>query len=393
MPDGPLAGIRVLDLSRMVSGPLCGRLLADLGADVVKVEPPDGDRTRTVPPFVGAVSPYYAQMNAGKRNVCINLKADGGPQLLSRLAADADILLENFRPGVLARFGLDAATALEANPRLIYCSVTGWGQDGPWANRRAYAPLVHADAGTLELAARHRRRRPEQEVNQHADVYAALMATAAILSAVVQRATTGLGQHLDVAMGEVAVYVNEWAAVGLQDPVDDFGGFDSWNHFTYRLGDGTHVVLAGSPVTFWPMWAPTLGAGAELLADPRFRTEESRAAHLAELVDAIDSLTSQFDSYEALEAVLDAWTLAAHVRSVGELAATDWAAHRGLTAETLPGLRVPAAPWRADRASIGVQPSVAHTGADNRCVLDDYGYTDEAITALERSGALCGPAL
>jgi CoA:oxalate CoA-transferase len=235
MSDGPLAGIRVLDLSRMVSGPLCGRILADLGADVIKIEPPDGDRTRTVPPFVGGVSAYYAQMNAGKRNLSVDLKAEGAPQLLARLTRDADVLLENFRPGVLARFGLDAPTVLAASPQLIYCSVTGWGQHGPWADRRAYAPLIHADTGALELAARHRRRRPEQEVNQHADVYSALMATSAILSALLQRATTGVGQHLDIAMGQVAVYVNEWAAVSLQEPVNVFGGFDTWNHFTYRL--------------------------------------------------------------------------------------------------------------------------------------------------------------
>jgi crotonobetainyl-CoA:carnitine CoA-transferase CaiB-like acyl-CoA transferase len=108
MVDGQLAGIRVLDLSRMVSGPLCGRLLSDLGADVIKIEPPEGDRTRTVPPFVDGVSPYYAQMNAGKRNVCLDLRAEGAVQVLARLAAGADVLLENFRAGVLARFGLDA---------------------------------------------------------------------------------------------------------------------------------------------------------------------------------------------------------------------------------------------------------------------------------------------
>lgn len=392
MAGGPLVGIRVLDLSRMVSGPLCGRMLADLGADVIKIEPPDGDRTRTVPPHVGGISPYYAQMNAGKRNVCIDLKADGGAELVGRLATRADVLLENFRPGVLARYCLDAATLRAANPRLIYCSVTGWGQDGPWAERRAYAPLVHADTGTLEFAARHRGRRPEHEVNQHADVYSALIAASAVLSALLQRHNTGEGQHLDIAMGQVAVYVNEWAAVGLQDPVDDFGGFDSWNHFSHPLGDGSYVVLAGNPVTFWPLWAPSLGAGEELLADPRFATEESRAAHLGELVAVIDCLTRKFPSFEALDAVLNPYMLAAQVRSVAELSSTEWAAQRGLTAQVSPGVAVPVAPWRADGADIGVAGGVAGMGADNRCVLADFGYDDEAIAALRRSGAICEAA-
>jgi crotonobetainyl-CoA:carnitine CoA-transferase CaiB-like acyl-CoA transferase len=394
LAGGPLAGVRVLDLSRMVSGPLCGRMLADLGADVVKIEPPEGDRTRTVPPHVGGVSPYYAQMNAGKRNVCIDLKADGGAELVARLAARADVLLENFRPGVLARFGLDAASLCAANPRLIYCSVTGWGQDGPWADRRAYAPLVHADTGTLEFAARHRARRPEHEVNQHADVYSALIAASAVLSALLQRQNTGEGQRLDIAMGQVAVYVNEWAAVGLQDPVDDFGGFDSWNHFSHPLGDGTYVVLAGNPVTFWPLWAPSLGAGEELLADPRFATEESRARHLSELVAVIDSLTRQFADFAALDAALNPYMLAAQVRSVAELDGTEWAAQRGLTARVAPGLAVPAAPWRADGVRIGVVDGagVPGTGADNRSVLADLGYDAQAIAALRRSGAICEAA-
>ena len=119
------------------------------------VEPPGGDPTRNVPPLVDGISPYYAQANAGKRNVGIDLKAPDGAAVLARLAADADVFLENFRPGVLARHGLDADTLTAANPRLVYCSVTGFGQDGPWHDRRAYAPIVHAEVGNLELVARH----------------------------------------------------------------------------------------------------------------------------------------------------------------------------------------------------------------------------------------------
>src|SRR4051794_1596828 len=124
----PLAGVRVLDLSRVVAGPLCGRLLADLGADVVKVEPPDRDATRKLPPMVHGTSAYFAQMNAGKRNVCIDLKASGAAALIRRMALVSDVLVENFRPGVLSRFGLDARSLLGAHPRLVYCSISGWGQ-------------------------------------------------------------------------------------------------------------------------------------------------------------------------------------------------------------------------------------------------------------------------
>jgi CoA:oxalate CoA-transferase len=384
----PLAGVRVIDLSRVVSGPLCGRMLADLGAEVVKIEPPEGDITRNVPPFVNGVSAYFAQMNAGKRNVSVDLKAPHGPEVVARLAAGADVLIENFRPGVLARFGLDAPTLLAANPRLVYCSVTGWGQDGPWRDQRSFAPLVHAAAGTLELNARHRGRRPEQEVNQHADVYTAVIATSAVLAALLQRGTTGQGQHLDVAMGQASVYVNEWAATGLQPPADDYGNFDAWNHFTFPLGDGSYVALLGNPVDLFAVWVGTLGGNKDLLTDPRFADRTARAAHLAELVSEVEALTRRFADFPALEAVLGPWTLAAPVRSVAELAGTDWAAYRRLTAEIAPGLPVPAAAWQASASSVGVQAEISALGADNASVLARAGYSTDDIGELHASGAL-----
>jgi CoA:oxalate CoA-transferase len=389
MKSGPLAGLRVLDLSRMVSGPLCGRMLADLGADVVKVEPPDRDRTSNVPPFVHGVSPYYAQMNAGKRNVCVDLKAPGGPEVVARLAASADVFLENFRPGVLERYELDANSLLVANPGLVYCSVSGWGQRGPWRERRAFAPLVHADIGTLELAARHRDRRPEPEVNQHGDVYPAVVATSAVLAALLQRVTTGRGQHLDVAMGQAAFYVNEWAATDLQPPVDDFAGFDTWNQYTYRLGDGSYVALVGNPVNLFPLWVGSLGGDEALLTDPRFVTPAARAAHVSEMNEVVEELTDRFPDFAALEGAMDGpWMLMAQVRSAAAFATTEWAIDRGLTSDVAPGLPVPAAPWQSSEAAIGYPTSVSALGADNRAVLLEAGYPDDEVTELVRAGVL-----
>jgi CoA:oxalate CoA-transferase len=384
----PLAGVRVIDLSRVIAGPLCGRMLADLGAELVKIEPPEGDITRKVPPFVGGVSAYYAQANAGKLNVGVDLKAPGGPGIVARLAAKADVLIENFRPGVLARFGLDAPVLLAANPRLVYCSVTGWGQDGPWQDQRAFAPLVHAATGTLELAARHRGRHPEHEVNQHADVYSAMAATSAVLAALLQRAATGQGQHLDIALGQVAVYVNEWASAGLQPPTDDYGHFDSWNHLTFPLGDGSWVALVGNPADMFPLWIDNLGGDPDLLADPRFASREARTANITDLTAEVEALTRTFPGYPALEAVLGPWTLAAPVRSVADLAGTPWAHHRELTTEVAPGLPVPSAAWQASASRVGVRPSVPTLGADNRAVLAEAGYTAGDIDELQESGAL-----
>jgi CoA:oxalate CoA-transferase len=385
----PLAGVHVLDLSRMVSGPLCGRLLADLGADVIKVEPPEGDRTNTVPPLIAGVSPYYAQMNAGKRRVVVDLKTEAGPGVVRRLARGSDVMLENFRPGVLGRYGLDAQTLRAVDPRLIYCSVTGWGQTGPWRDERAFAPLIHAATGTLDMGARVRARAPEPEVHQHGDVYPALLACSAILAALFQRESTGLGQHLDVAMGQAMVYVDEWAAVGLHPPQADFAQFDTWNHHVYELGDGSHVALVGNPVEVFPVWAPALGAHETILHDARFSTREARQAHLTELLATLNSLTRAFPTFEAMKNVLDPWMLAAPVRSVAALAETGWATERSLFTEVLPGVRVPTAPWESDTTEIGVRPM--HTTDEDSLttyLAEVGGFTPQEIADLIASGVL-----
>ena len=384
----PLQGIRVLDLSRMVSGPLCGRILADLGADVVKVEPPDLDRTRSVPPQIDGMSPYFAQMNAGKRNLGIDLKAPGAPELIRRLAAVSDVVVENFRAGVLAQYGLDAETLLSINPRLVYCSVTGWGQDGPWRDRRAFAPLMHAEVGMVEMAARVRGRRPESEVNQHGDTYPGILAANAVLAALLQRERTGCGQHIDVAMAQAMVYANEWSAVNMHPPQQDFGGFDTWTHVTFRLGDGSHVALVGNPVTIFPLWAPALGA-PELLQDPRFATQEEREGHVSEMVALMDDLFAKVPDAASLHALAGPWMLVADVRTMRDLADTEWAQQRELMTEVAPGVSVPAAPWRSSGAPIGAPHDIATYGRDNAALLAEFlGLGNEDVQQLTASGVL-----
>ena len=226
-------------------------------------------------------------------------------------------------------------------------------------------------------------------MNQHGDVYAAVLASSAVLAALFQRSITGLGQHIDLAMGQTAFYVNEWAAIDLQPPADDHAGFDTWNQFQYRLGDGSFVALVGNPINLFPLWVRSLGGDDELQTDPRFSTVEARAAHVAEMIEIMDGLTSTFPTFEALDAALDdPWMLAAHVRSTAAFANTPWAAERRLTTEVTEGLPIPAAPWQTDGATIGNPNTLAALGADNRSVLAEVGYHDDEIGALIDVGAL-----
>jgi len=386
----PLAGIRVLDCTRVLSGPICGRLLADRGADVVKVEPPETDIFRSTPPHVEGVATMYAHFNAGKRNVCVDLERAEGPELLADLACRADVLVENFRPGVMTRHGLGAKTLRSREPRLVYCSISGWGQEGPWATRPAYAPIVQAEAGLLSLGGALRRDRMQGEILQHADVYAGLMASNAILAALFQRERTGRGQHLDVAMGEALLFISEHAAAEIAGH-EGSRGFETWTFESYALANGRSVHILGNPLQSFPLLAKALGLEA-LAADPRFETLEAREQHRSEMVGALAERIARIPTQGHLEDLLEGLpAVVTGVRTTRELVESEWGAARGVVTEVAKGLSVPSAAWRSlDGAPVGVSsPRVARRGEDNQAVLAEWlGMGAETIGSLEAKGVL-----
>jgi crotonobetainyl-CoA:carnitine CoA-transferase CaiB-like acyl-CoA transferase len=204
----------------VLAGPLCARTLLDLGAEVIKIEPPRPDVSRFAFPSTPGMSGYYAQQNAGKRNVSIDLNVPGARELALRLCDTADVVVENFRAGTLRYFGLDYETLAARNPRLIYASITGYGQGGPWQGRMAYAPTVQAEAGFTHNSIRHYGEvlgEPRTDSLSYADVYAGLQTAIAILAALHRREAKGTGQYIDVAMAATLMAVNERAHVDLND--------------------------------------------------------------------------------------------------------------------------------------------------------------------------------
>ncbi|GMU79523.1 MAG: hypothetical protein AMXMBFR46_23130 [Acidimicrobiia bacterium] len=374
-----IEGVRVLDLSQVVAGPLCGRILADMGADVIKVEAPSLDRTREVLPEVNGQSLYFDHMNAGKRGVGIDLRSADGAELLARLAERCDVLIENFRPGVLARRGLGPDDLLGRNPRLVYCSISGWGQEGPWSDRRAYAPLVHAEAGRIELAARLRDAPAQQEVHQHGDVNTALIATSAILGALLQRERTGEGRHLDVALAEALLYTDEWSSTDLHG----YGRerfFDTWTHPVLTLADGRAVALVGNPLRLWDRWFAALGV------DPVPRRPDDDAAAL----DVLRATVARVPDFATLEAMLASEpTFVSEVRSVAELADTEWALARRTFREIEPGVRVVGAPFRSRDSGVGVRGPAPRAGEHTRAVLRSLlALDDTTLDDLTARGAI-----
>lgn len=387
--EQPLEGLRVLDCTRVLSGPICGRMLCDLGADVVKVEAPETDVLRSAPPHVSGLATMYAQYNAGKRNVSLDLKAEGGAALLASLAERADVLIENFRPGVLARQGCGAPELRRRAPRLIYCSITGWGQEGPWAERPAYAPIVQAEAGTLALGGALRRGAMRGEILQHADLYAGLMACNAILAALFRRERKGVGAHLDVAMGEALLYVNEHASAEIAG-APGAEGFATWHFETFLLGNGRAVHLLGDPVALFPILARALSVSVDE-DDPRFATREAREANRQDVVATLAAAIAKMPSQADLESRLEGLpALVAGVRTTRELADSEWASQRGVLTEVAPGLRVPTAPWRSPDLDVGLSdPKIAWRGQHNHEVLGEWlALPESEIRDLEERHVL-----
>ena len=386
--DRPLTGIRVLDFSRVVAGPLCGRLLADQGAEVIKIEPPQRDITRTAPPLVGGFSAYFTHLNAGKLGLCVDLGDAGVAELMAKLADDADVVLENFRPGTLARYGLDADSLLARNPALVYCSISGYGQAGIWAQRRAYAPVVHGEAGVIASNARLHDSAPRPEALSHADFQAAFIAMGAIGTALFARERTGLGRHLDVSLAEISVYANEFAAPELsgQEGPATYAGAAS---LVLTLGDSTRVATQGNPADNFRQWTRAMGR-RDLEEDPRFSRYRTRLEHREELGQIILDFARGFGSFDELHACVDPHRIAVGViRSVNELAETEWAQERGLVQEPLPGMRIPRLPFRSSKGEIGASSRGPRRGEHNDDVLQRLLGIDEAgLQELRERGAI-----
>lgn len=394
----PLAGVRVLDLTRVLAGPHAARMLCDLGAEVIKVEPPEGDITRTTWPRINSVSSYFAQQNVGKRCVSIDLDHEAGRELVRRLAEHCDVVLENFRPGVMDRLGLgfDALTA--RNPRLIVASASGYGQTGPWVHRRAYAPVVGAESGFTMAQGDARGGHYANDAHSHADVYTALELAAAVLAALFQRERTGRGDRIDVSMGQTMLYVNEHAHDHLWDGEVPTGVIRSFRPMDYPVltaANGEAVIISGHPAenTTFDFYMAAIGRD-DLVADPRFATVADRLEHLASIFAALDEWASTMPDAAAIEDAMSQHRLAVgQLRSVRDVCATDWAAAREAVVEISDRgggvMRVPNAPWRFAGSEVRTGGEPRYRGEDNRAVLGELlGLDDAELDHLESAGVL-----
>ena len=394
----PLDGVRVLDLTRVLAGPHAARMLLDLGAEVIKVEPPEGDITRTTWPRVNSISSYFAQQNAGKRCISIDLDHEAGRELLRRLADHCDVLIENFRPGVMDRLGLGWDVLSARNPRLVFASGSDYGQTGPWVHRRAYAPVVGAESGFTKAQGDARGGHYANDPHSHADVYTALELGAAVLAALYQRERTGRGDRIDVSMAQTMLYVNEHAHDHLwDDPVPD-GVVRSFRPMDYPVltaANGECVVISGHPAENKTFDYYMLTAGRpDLIDDPRFADTAGRLANLDAIFAALDEWAATMPDADAIEAAAAQHKLAVgRLRSVHEVCDTDWASEREAVVEVPDRgdgtIRIPNAPWRFEGSEVRTGGEPRYRGEDNRAVLSELlGMADHELDGLEADGVL-----
>lgn len=394
----PLEGIRVLDFTRVLSGPHATRMLSDLGAEVIKVEPPMGDMTRFALPRVNSLSSYFIQQNVGKKNISLDMTKPRAVELLKKLASHCDVVIENFRPGVMRKMGLDYETLSQSNPRLIYTSITGYGATGPWTVRRAYAPVVNAESGITKHQGDVRGGQYANDPHSHGDVYTALEAASAILAALYQREQTGVGQYIDVSMAETMLYVNEHAHnqmwTGIQ-PVGEIRSFQPADYPVLTVADGSMVVVSGHPAergTFDFFVAAM--QQPELLSDPRFSDVATRLDHFDELMDIMRAWAKTIPTSDEIENQLSQHQLAVgRLRSVGELADTQWAYDRDAVIDVSDRgdstVRIPNSPWHFSGSDTTTQGDAKYRGEDNRAIFSEItGMSSEEIAQLENDGVL-----
>ena len=391
--SSPLAGLRVLELARILAGPWAGQTLADLGADVVKVERPDvGDDTRTWgPPFVAGTdgdlgAAYFHSTNRGKRSIAVDFETDEGREIVRRLAARADVLIENFKVGGLARFGLDYASLKAINPRLIYCSITGFGQDGPYAKRAGYDYMIQAMGGLMDLTGA-----PDGEPMKVgvavADIFTGVYSVVGILAALKRRAVTGEGGHVDMSLldTQTAVLANQAMNYLASGKAPRRLGNAHPNLVPYQVfavADGHLVVAVGNDGQFRKLCA--LLGRPELADDPDFRTNPGRVSNRDRLVPIVADLLRPW-TREALLAGLEAAGVpAGPINSVADVFDDPQVRHRGMqvglrddaaAGGAIPGVRTPVVIDGIGQVAPHGSPAL---GAHTDEILAEIGWTKPA---------------
>jgi crotonobetainyl-CoA:carnitine CoA-transferase CaiB-like acyl-CoA transferase len=390
---GPLAGIRIIDLSQIVSGPMAVTMLADQGAEVIKVESPAGDPVRGLGPAKGDLSAMFIAVNRGKQGLSIDLKSDGGRAILERLIAGADVIIDNFRPGTMDRLGFGYDYCRAINPRLIYASITGFGTDGPYTNIRVYDPVIQAVSGIAATQV-DGEGRPSLVRTLVADKVTAVTMAQAITAALFDRERTGEAQRVDVAMLDAAMAFNWPEGMYNHSFVDAEAPFPEYGSMTrlWACADGQVAIGMMQDIEFIAL-ARSLGL-VDLAADRRFHSVGGRMKYRDEWAPAMASAVASRTKAELMAGFVREGAVGGRVNSCAETPGDAQVIHNGVvveidhgTAGRVRGARPPARFSATPAKPAGPAPRL---GEHSAAVLAALGYDDAGIAALVAAGAAFG---
>ena len=402
----PLAGVKVLELARILAGPWAGQVFADLGAEVIKVEAPAGDDTRGWgPPFVEGLdeenpsAAYFYSCNRGKRSVTVDFRGPEGQEIIRRMAAEADILIENFKVGGLAKYGLDYESLKAVNPGLVYCSITGFGQSGPYAARAGYDFMIQGMGGIMDLTGQPGGE-PTKVGVAFADIFTGLYSVIGVLAALRHRDATGEGQQVDMSLldSQVGVLANQAMNYLVSGRAPTRMGNAHPNIVPYQVfpsSDGHLIIAVGSDNQFQKLCA-ILGA-TDIAAEPAYADNAGRVANRDRLVARIAEYTKAFTRDDLLARLAAAHVPAGPINTVADVFDDPQVVHRGMRIDlpegegdnaTVPGVRTPIT---LSGTPLSYRHASPKLGADTRAVLTGLGYGEEEIAALAEAGVIRRP--
>jgi crotonobetainyl-CoA:carnitine CoA-transferase CaiB-like acyl-CoA transferase len=395
--SGALVGIRVLDLTQFLAGPYGTQILGDLGAEVIKLEAPAGDWSRTLPPnFVGPDSCYYLSINRNKKSVVVDMKVPEGLALVRRLSAASDIVMENFRPGVLARLGLDYAAVSKESPGVIWCSISGFGQDGPDRDRPAYDMIVQALSGGMGITGEPGRPAVRAGI-PIGDLSAGMFAVIGALAALEERRRSGKGQIVDVSMLDCQVSMLTYQAAyhlhSGRNPGRQGSGHDSIPTYRgFECANGTGLVITANTEKMWQSLTEVLGL-PELAKDPRFLTNDKRYASRTELWPLLEVAFKKREARDWVPLLLAAAIPVGEINSLSDALGNPQVRQRDMVLSLDSGdgrqVRVVGDPVKLSRSRRGAHRYPPRLGEDTRDILvSSLGFSDAEVDGLIAAGAV-----